>query len=132
MKRASRRALARLRRGPLDRSAGVPGPSPDPSSNLVMADVAMRMGSYIVRRAIERSFLKGRYGKQTARDIVKNRTIVQTLTSAAIARFATGSLPGAAIVTTGMAAKVLLDRSRARRRAEAEGDARLLEQAEGD
>jgi hypothetical protein len=85
-----------------------------------------------MRRAIERSFLKGRYGKDTARNIVKNRSLRQTIASAAIARFATGSLPGAAIVTTGMAAKVLLDRSRARRHAEAEGDIKLLDQARGE
>ena len=123
--------MKRLRHGGVDRSRDVPGPTPDPSSNLIMADVLMRMGSYVLRRALERNILKGRYGKDTARQIVKNRSIKQTLASAAIARLATGSLPGAAIVTTGMAAKVLLDRSRARHRAEREGDSELLDQARG-
>lgn len=97
-----------------------------------MADVAMRMGLYLMRRAIQRSFLKGRYGKENAKDIIKNRSIAQTLASVAIARFATGSLPGAAVVTTGMAAKILMDRSKARRSAEAAGDEKLLEQARGE
>ncbi len=116
----------------VDRSDDIPGPSPDPASNLIMADVAMRMGSYLMRRAIQRSFLKGRYGKDTAKNIVKNRSLAQTLTSVAVARIATGSLPGAALVTTGMGLKVLMDRSRARRSAEAEGDQDLLEQARGE
>jgi len=96
-----------------------------------MADVVMRMSSYVMRRALERNFLKGRYGKDAARKIVKNRSIKQTLVSAAIARLATGSLPGAAIVSTGMVAKILLDRSKARHHAKREGDAELLEQAQG-
>ena len=97
-----------------------------------MTDVAMRMGSYLMRRALERNLLKGRYGKDTARRIVKNRSIKKTIASAAIARLATGSLPGAAIVSTGMAAKILLDRSRARREAMLEGDSELLDQAAGE
>ena len=113
----------------IDRSEDIPGLSPSPASNLVMADVAMRMGAYLVRRAVQRGFLKSRYGKDNARNIVENRSLVQTLTSVAIARLATSSLPGAAFVTTGMAAKILLDRSRARRLARVEGDRELLEQA---
>ena len=123
--------MKRLRHNGVNKSREVPGPTPDPSSNLVMADVLMRMTSYVMRRALERNFLKGRYGKDTARQIVKNRSIKQTLASAAIARLATGSLPGAAIVTTGMAAKILLDRSKARHHAAREGDSELLEQARG-
>jgi hypothetical protein len=132
MKRVSRRALTRLRGNAVNRSEKVPGPSPDPSSNLVMADVAIWMGSYLVRRMVERRFLSGRYGKQIAKDIVRNRSIGQRLATMAIARFATGSLPGAAIVTSGMAAKVLMDRSKARHVAQVEGDVELLHQARGE
>ena len=124
--------MTRLRGKRVDKSADVPGPSPDPSSNIILADVAMRMGSYLLRGAVERSFLKGRYGKQTAKHIVKNRGIGQTLASVAIAKFATRSVPGAVIVTGGMAAKVLLDQRKARRSARREGDKELLEQARGE
>lgn len=123
------RALRRLRGGKAGDSTQVPGPSPDPSSNIIMTDVATRMGTYVLRRAMERGLLKGRYGKETAKNIVKNRSIGQTLASVMIARFAARSVPGAVIVTGGMAAKVLLDRSRSRRRARGEGDKELLEQA---
>ena len=132
LKRTGRRALTRLRGTRHDKSTGMPGPSHDPSTNLVMADVAIRIGTYLARRSVERSFLKGRYGKETARDILRNRSLGQTLFSVALARLATNSLPGAAIVSTGMAAKVLLERSRSRRAERAEGDKELLEQARGE
>ena len=125
-------ALKRMRHGGRDKSRDVVGPTDNPSTNIVMVDVAMRMGSYLMRRALERSMLKGRYGKHTARKIVKNKSIKQTIASMLIARLATGSLPGAAVVTTGMAAKVLLDRSKARQHAASEGDQELLEQARGE
>ncbi len=116
----------------IDRAKKVPGPSPDPSSNLVLADVAIWMGSYLVRRLVEHSFLSERYGKQTAKAIVRNRSIRQRVATMAIARLGTSGLPGAALVTCGMAAKVLFDRSKARRLAQAEGDRELLEQARGE
>lgn len=128
--KAAGKARGSARRCRIDHSAKVPGPSPSPASNIIMADVIMRMGSYLLRRSVERGFLKGRYGKQTARDILDNRTMSQTLASVAIARLATSSLPGAAIVASGMAAKVLLDRSKRRRLARAEGDRDLLATAE--
>ena len=130
-KRAGRKALTLLRGRRIDKNERVPGPSPDASSNLIIADVTTRMGSYLLRRAVERSFLKGRYGKDNAREIIQNRSLAQTLTSVAIARFASSSLPGAALVSTGMAAKVLLDRSKARRQAADEGDEALLKDARG-
>ena len=132
IKKTSKQALRRMRGQSVDHSAEIPGPSSNPASNIVMADVVMRMGSYLLRRSVERGFLKGRYGKRTARDILKNRTMGQTLASVAIARLATSSLPGAAVVSGGMAAKVLLDRSRARRAAKAEGDQDLLDTADGE
>ena len=132
LRRTSRKALSRLRGGPSDPGKGIPGPSSDPASNLVMADVTMRIGSYLMRRLVERRFLKGRYGKENARAIVRNRGIGQQLASVAIARVATGSLPGAALISTGMAVKMLLDRSKKRRKAKAEGDDELLDQARGE
>ena len=109
--------------------AKVPGPTQNPASNLLLADIVMRMGSYLVRKGVERTFLRGRYGKETAKDIVGNRSISQTLTAVAIAKFGTKSVPGALVVGTGLIAKTLYERSRSRRQARAEGDAELLEQA---
>lgn len=98
-------------------SAGSVLPSePDhyPASNLMLADVIMRMGTGIVRKGVERTFLRGRYGKATAKNLTKNRSMGQTLTTTAIAKIGTKSIPGAALVTGGLVVKLLFDRSKAR------------------
>ena len=110
----------------------VPGPSTNPVTNIVMADVAMRTGTYLVRSAVEKGMLRGRYGPNMASEIVKNKTLGQTLISVALAKFATKSVPGAIIVGGGMAAKTLFDRSQKRRKAKRSGDATLREQANED
>ena len=107
----------------------VAGPSPNPATNLLIADVVMRMGSYVLRHGVERAFLTGRYGRNTAKEIVSGRTAKQSLAAIAIAKFGTNSLPGAALVGVGLVAKTLFDRSQSRRRAQIEGDAKLIEQA---
>ncbi len=112
------------------RGEDVPGVTDNPATNLLMADVMMRAGSYVLRSFVERSMLKGRYDKKTARDIVKNQPASQKLASYAIAKIATKSLPGAALVTGGILARTLYQRGKARRKARQEGDTRLLEQAE--
>ena len=107
----------------------VSGPSPNPATNLLLADVVMRMGSYVMRYGVERAFLAGRYGKGTAKEIVRGRTIPQSLVAVAIAKLGTRSLPGAALVGAGLVAKTLFDRSQSRRRAKVEGDVKLIKQA---
>jgi hypothetical protein len=111
-------------------AVGVPGATDNPATNLLLADIMIRTGSYVLRRMVERGFLKQRYGKQTARDIVKNRSLAQTLTSVAVSRLATRSLPGAAIVGTCVLAKILYERGKSRHSAQADGNAELLEIAE--
>lgn len=116
----------------------VPGVSDNPATNLLMADIAMRAGSTLLRNVVERSFLKGRYGKDTAREIVHNRSLKHTLASVAVAKLATRSVPGAAIIGGGLVVKTLFDRSQKRRKAqknikaERAGDRKLLEQAKDD
>lgn len=105
-----------------------PGPSPDAATNLILADVLIRAGGTILRRAVERRLLKGRFGKDAAKDIIQNRKARQTLTAAAAAQLATRSVPGAAIVGTGLGLKLLLDLSN-RRRARIKGERALIEQS---
>ena len=125
--RVKARELASEVRGEQDKTQ-VPGPTYNPATNLLMADIVMRMGSYALRGTVERAFLKGRYGKNTAKDIMKNRSIVQTFASIGIAKLGTRSLPGAAVVGSGILAKVLYDRGKSRHEAKREGDAELLGQ----
>lgn len=122
------RRRVRARRG----KDNVPGPTENPATNLLLADVVMRMGSYLLRGGVEKAFLKKRYDSKTAKDIRDNRSIPRTLGAIAVAKFATRSIPGAAIVGTGILGKVLYDHSKARRTNRREGDAQLLEQANED
>jgi hypothetical protein len=136
-KRRSKGLFARTARRPSHRankllpkkSDGIPGPTENPATNYLMADMAIRAGSYLARRGVEKRLLANRYGKSTAKDIVQNKTFKQTAFSWVLARIATKSVPGAIVVGTGALAKTLLDRRKNRHRSKAEGDAELLDQA---
>lgn len=111
-------------------SDGVPGPSLNPATNLIIHDIAMRAGGRILRHTVEKGLLRGRYGGAKAKAIVENRSITQTLVSGLLARYATRSLPGAVLVGTGLVAKTLFDRSQSRRQARRKGDRAMTKMAE--
>ncbi|GGC31651.1 hypothetical protein GCM10011371_18860 [Novosphingobium marinum] len=106
----------------------VHGPSPNPKTNLVLADIALRGGSLLLRQGVERGLLGAKYSPGKAKDILKGRSIFENLTGVALARLATKSVPGAILVGGGIIAKTLYDRSKARK-AKAEGEAELDEMA---
>lgn len=106
----------------------VPGPSPNPRTNLVMADIALRSLGTLARRGLERKLLAG-YGRKAARDIIKGRTLGQTLTAAIVSRIASKSVPGALVIGAGLIGKTLLDRRR-KRAAKREGEQELAEMAD--
>ncbi len=88
-------------------------PSPNPMTNMILADVIMRGGGSILRRAVEGSLLGKALGSQSkAKRIIKGRSMTQTLVGTALARIATRSIPGALIVGGGLLAKTLYDRRR--------------------
>lgn len=105
------------------------GPSPNPMTNLIIADVALRGGGRLLRHVVERTLLGVKYPPDKARDIVKGRSMVQTLLGTAVARVATRSVPGALLVGGGLLAKTLYDRSKKRSAAKAEGEAAVEDQA---
>jgi hypothetical protein len=107
----------------------VPPPSPNPMTNILLADIALRGGGQILRHAVERLVLGVKYSPEKAKDIVKGRSMAQTLISTAIARLATRSVPGAIIVGGGMLAKTLYDRSQDKRAVERKGEKQVDEQA---
>lgn len=114
------------------KSDGIPGPTENPATNFLMADMAIRAGSYLARRSVEKGLLANRYGKSTAKEIVQNKTLRQTAFSWVLARIATKSLPGAIVIGTGALAKTLLDRRKSRHQEKAEGDREMIEQAGDD
>lgn len=106
------------------------GPSPNPATNLIIADIALRGGGRLLRHVIERTLLGVKYPTAKAHKIVKGRSMTQTLIGTAAARFATRSVPGALIVGGGLIAKTLYDRSRNRAQARAEGEKAIEDQAD--
>ncbi|GAA4042965.1 hypothetical protein [Parerythrobacter jejuensis] len=109
----------------------VPGVSPNPATNLIMADIAIRAGSYLVRNSVEKTMLRGRYGKDATRNILENRSIKQNLAAFAAAKMATRSVPGAVAVGGGILLKTLFDMSQ-KRRARRKGREQLRESAESE
>ena len=109
----------------------VSGASPNAKTNLVLADIALRTGSLLLRRGIERGIL-GLGGKspEAAKAIVKGRTLGESLAGAALARLATASVPGAILVGGGMLAKTLYDRKKRQAEATAQGEAAIDEMEE--
>lgn len=120
VRRAVKRARTKIR--------NVPGPSSNPATNLLIADVAVRGVSMIMRQGMERALLRARFDPDKARDIIQGRTMSRTLVSAVVARVATRSVPGLLLVGGGLLAKAAFERG-GRRRSQRKGDAQLSEMA---
>jgi hypothetical protein len=103
-------------------SDAIPGPSTNPATNLIIHDVLMRSGGRLLRHTIEKGVLANRYGGRSAKKIIENRSLGQALLGSLVARVATRSLPGAALVGGGLVVKTLYDRSRGKRQARRAGD----------
>jgi len=123
--RAVRKALAKTRSG----VEKVPGPSPNPATNVLIAEILVRSAGRLARRTMEKGLLKARFEREQALAIVEGRGLAHTLVSTTVARVATRSVPGALLVGGGLLAKTLFDRSISRRKARRRGDKQLAEQA---
>jgi hypothetical protein len=126
---AAGRGIAKVVDAASTNSGGVPGPSPNPATNLIIQDIAMRAGGRLMRHAIEKGLLRGRYGGTGAKAIVENRSLMQTVVSGMLARTATRSLPGAALIGAGLVAKTLFDRRQSRKSASKAGDKTIAKMA---
>ena len=122
------RGVRRAYRAARDGSQKVPGPSPNPATNLMITDIAMRGATLLFRRAVQKGVLGMRFDPERARQIVQGRTMGQTLLSAAASRLATRSVPGFVLVSGGLLAKTIFDRSQGHR-ARRKGERDLAEQA---
>jgi len=111
----------------------IPGPSPNPMTNLIIADLVLRAGTRVARHALERGVLGKKYSSDKAKQIVKSRSMVQTLVGTAVARVATGSVPGAILIGGALLAKTLYDLRRDRDAAQGEvaneGESAIQKQA---
>lgn len=108
----------------------VAGPSTNPSTNLIIHDIALRSVGRLVRLTLEKGLLSRRYERTQAKAMVENRSLINVIAAYGATRIATRSLPGAAVVGGGLLVKALYDRSKSRRAARRAGDKALAEQAE--
>ena len=125
-RRAAQRAAAKTRKG----IQKVPGPSPNAATNLMIAEIAVASAGRIARRSMEKGLLKAKFEREQAVAIVEGRGMAHTMITAAIARVATRSLPGAILVGGGLFAKVVFDRSLSRRKSRRRGDEEIERRAE--
>ena len=108
----------------------VPGPSPNPATNALIHDIALRSAGRIARVALEKGLLGKRYGAQFAKEAVENRSLFHTVAAYGVTKIATRSVPGAVVVGGGLLMKTLYDRSQSRRAARRAGDKALAKQSE--
>ena len=121
--------IPRKRRKAAREAGVVPGPSNNPATNLLIMDIAMRGASLLAARGIEKAALRLRYKPGDADDIVRGRSTIAMLAATGAARMATRSVPGFLLVTGGLLAKTLIDRSLRPRDARRRGDRQLAAQA---
>lgn len=87
-------------------------PTPNPMTNMILADIVLRSGGALLRRTVEGSLLGRAMGKGKAQKVIKGRSMAQTLLGTAVARIATRSVPGAILIGGGLIAKALYDRKK--------------------
>ena len=110
----------------------IPGPSPNPSTNIIINDILLRSAGRLTRQTLEKALLGRQYGSKFAKDVVENRSLVQTLAAYGVTKVATKSVPGAVLVGVGLLAKTVFDRSQSRRSARRSGEKALRKQAKGE
>ncbi|GMM92650.1 hypothetical protein [Qipengyuania sp. MTN3-11] len=114
------------------RSDRVPGPSPNPATNLIINDIILRSVGRLSRLTVEKALLGRQYSKEFAKEAVENRSLLHTLAAYGVTKVATRSVPGALVVGAGLAAKTLYDRAQSKKSARRNGDRMLKKQADPD
>jgi hypothetical protein len=115
-KRGSRGKRAKAELASVDKDdAGKPGlalPSPDASTNLVIADIVLRAAGGILRERMERGLLARTDDAAKADKLIDNRGIAASALLWGASSLARRSPLGLAVVAGGLAAKVFYDRGK--------------------
>jgi hypothetical protein len=90
------------------------GPSTNPATNLLIADIVLRGASSLFRKNVESRVAEANYGPEQARETLDGRTILTTLALYGASKVATRSVPGLALVAGGLVLKTLYDRGKTR------------------
>jgi hypothetical protein len=100
--------------GPKPRRVSRAMPSPDPNTNLMIADIVLRGSSLFLRRKLKDRMLLEEYQPDEVAKFKDGKGLIRTVGLLGASRLATGSLPGLAAVAGGLVAKTLYDRGKAR------------------
>ena len=87
-------------------------PSPNPITNMVIADIVLRGASLIVRKQVEKGLLTSQIAADQATKLVDKRGPVAKIALWGASRLATRSPLGLAVIVGGLAAKVIYDRGK--------------------
>lgn len=109
---------------------GMPGPSTNPATNIIIADIALRGAGRLVRNSLQKGMLRAGYDQQTAKDMVNNRTLASSLLLYGASKIATRSVPGALLVGGGLVLKTLYDRGMTRQKSRRKGTKQLKAMAD--
>ncbi len=113
-----------------DNTEAVPGIDNKAVASLLVADIVMGAGSFLLRRFVDKRVLKADYDDKTARELRSRRTRGQAVASAAATKLATRSVPGAALVGGGLLLGSMYKRGRARKAARLQQQAQLPDATE--
>ncbi len=91
---------------------GLKLPSPNASTNLVIADVVLRAAGGLLRDRMEKGLLTPHYGDRKARHLVDKRGFAASAVLWGASRIARRSPIGFAVVVGGLAAKIFYDRGK--------------------
>ena len=91
---------------------GLKLPSPDPSTNLVIADIVLRAAGGLLRDRMEKGLLTRHYDDPKAHRLVDKRGLASSAVLWGASRLARRSPVGLAVVAGGLAAKVFYDRGK--------------------
>lgn len=92
----------------------IPGPSTDPATNLMIADVVIRSISSVARETAKKSLARKRFDRDRADQLTQRGSIGKTLLLYGASKIASRSLPGAVFVGGALLAKSALDRKKTR------------------
>ena len=105
-----------------NKSGGLPLPSPEPGTNLLIADIVLRGAGRLARETLEKRMLVSNYDPETARDLVDGRTVLSSLAIYGASKLAARSKGGLAIIAGGLALKALYDRGKDRQMRDAQDE----------
>lgn len=95
-------------------------PSPEATTNLLIADIIVRSASRLFRQSVERRVVKASASdEREAEDLLDGATLIKSLALYGASKLATRSPVGLGVVAGGLALKTLYDRGKARQRREA-------------